>query len=428
MVTDTDALSRKLVQAVGAPNLVRGARELLAAGVPVGPGVPAWLVRPGATAEIAEVVQSAAAHGVQVAPVGAASRPRDFSERSRGLVAIDMRRMNHVLHLDETSLLVHAQAGLGGVELEALLLPRGLTLGDFPPAALTASLGGMLAVRTPGKTGPRHGFLEDAVLGISAVLPDGRIVHTRLAPRRATGPDLARAVLGAEGRLGVITQVVLRIHRRAESRRLLAFALPSLGAGVAAVREALRRDVRPAAVRVYDPAEAAAHLGGDALPPGSAVLTCALAGPAALVGVEAEMIGEAVALAGGQTGALPWAETWWRRRTGASGGGLEPPPPSLVLWAEGPALTPAWQAMIDAAASVGRRARAHVARFDDHGSACLFVTLVDGERPDPHGPARPVVLAAAKAHGAFVPGEVEPGLEPYFADLHKALDPDGIMG
>ena len=100
---------------------------------------------------------------------------------------------------------------------------------------LTSSLGGILAVRTPGKSSARHGFFEDAVVGVSAVLADGRTVHTRVAPRRATGPDLARALCGSEGTIGFITSAVLRIHPRPESRLVAAYLLPSIDAAVSAV-------------------------------------------------------------------------------------------------------------------------------------------------------------------------------------------------
>ena len=96
-----------------------------------------------------------------------------------------------MLQLDETSLLVHAEAGLTGLELERILAPRNLSIGDYPPVVLTSSVGGLIAVRTPGKSSARHGFFEEAVVGVSAVLADGRTVHTRVAPRRAIGPLFA---------------------------------------------------------------------------------------------------------------------------------------------------------------------------------------------------------------------------------------------
>jgi alkyldihydroxyacetonephosphate synthase len=424
---DHEELSARLGEVCGPQNVVRTPRELAAAGVPVGSGTPAWLVRPGAAAEIAEVMRLASTRGAQVVPVGTASRRRGERRLGPPLIVIDMKRMHHVLHLDEMSLVVHAQAGLTGLALEELLLPRGLSLGDFPPAAMRSTLGGMLAVRTPGKATPRHGFLEDAVLGLSAVLSDGRTIHTRVAPRRATGPDLARALLGSEGTLGVIASVVLRIHRRAETRVLDAWRAPSVAGAVDAVYAAFRQDVRPGAVRVYDHAEAQAHLGANACDEGEAVIVAASAGSSALVQVERKILAEAVIGAGGAPLPVQLAETWWRRRTGHTVGGLAPPPPSLEFAATPTRLAPAQAAIVAAARTAGRKARVHIARFDDDG-AVLFVTLLDGERAEAAGPARDPVVQAARAAGALLPGERDASMQPYFDALKVALDPRGTLG
>src|SRR5262249_9924035 len=215
-------------------------------------------------------------------PHGAGPRGPSAPGADRPRFVVDVKRLTHVLFLDETSLVAQVQAGLTGLGLEELLLPRGLTLGDFPPAALRSTIGGMLSVRTPRKASPRHRPVEEAVRGVSAVLADGRTVHTRVAPRRATGPDLARLILGAEGTLGVVTGATLRIHRRAEARLLDAARFPSLALACEAVFAALRLDARPAAVRVFDAAEARAHLGAGVAAKREAILVSGTVRPPAL--------------------------------------------------------------------------------------------------------------------------------------------------
>lgn len=425
MGIDHAKLTERLAEIVGGQHVSRGARELVAVGANT---ATAWLVRPGAASEIAEVLRLAASHGAAVMPVGTASRRQ---EGRRGAVrpqfVLDMKRMAHVLHLDETSLVVHAQAGLTGLQLEEMLLPRGLTIGDFPPAALRSTLGGLLAVRTPGKSSPRHGAFEDAVLGISAVLASGRTIHTRVAPRRATGPDLSRALLGSEGTLGVITSAVLRIHRRPEARLFDAHRFPSLESAIRALGEALRADVRPSAARVYDADEARAHLGADVVSnDADAVLVVATAGPQELANVERRLIAQAAAAEDATPlGSAP-AELWWRRRSGHPVPGPAPTPPALQITAPHARLAPVYHAAIQAASAAGRRARAHVSRFDDHGG-CVFVTLLDGERPDATGPARFAVERAARDAGGLLVGERDRTLQPYLVALKRQLDPHGIL-
>lgn len=418
-------LGGRIAEIVGAAHVTQAARELGTVGVTPG-GAPAWLVRPGSAGEIAELVRLASAEGAAIVPVGTASRRPRRGEAARARIVVDTRRLAHVLHLDETSLTVQVQAGITGLALEELLLPRGLTLGDFPPAVLRSTIGGMLSVRTPGKVSPRHGLLEEAVLGVSAVMADGRTIHTRVAPRRATGPDLARVLLGAEGTLGVVTAATLRLHRRAEARLLDTHRLPDMAQAVAALYAALRADARPSGVRVYDAAEAHAHLGGELARGAEAILVVGTAGPPELASVDRDLFAEAARARGG-TGLGPApAELWWRRRYGHAGGGLAPPLPALEIFAAPPAIAPLHAAVIAAAGAAGRAARAHVARFDPDG-ACVFVTLTHEGTPDAHGPARAAVEQAAVAAGGHLIGSRDESLAPYSEALARALDPRGVF-
>src|SRR5688500_17928796 len=92
---------------------------------------PGWRVHPGTPPEVAELVAMCATRRLAVVPVGSGSRPAPAGARPR--VQIGTRRLTHVSHLDETSLVAHVQAGITGIELEQILVPRGLSIGDYPP-------------------------------------------------------------------------------------------------------------------------------------------------------------------------------------------------------------------------------------------------------------------------------------------------------
>jgi alkyldihydroxyacetonephosphate synthase len=390
---------------------------------PGGPG--AWRVRPGSAAEVAEVIRRAAAHRAAVHPVGAAGRmPRAFPGEPRARVLVSTRRLDQVLQLDEMSLLVHAQAGLTGLELERILAPRGLSIGDYPPVVLTSSLGGILAVRTPGKSSARHGFFEDAVVGISAVLADGRTVHTRAAPRRATGPDLARALCGSEGTIGFITSAVLRIHARPEARLVAAYVLPSVDAAVSAIYLALREEAAPSGMRIYDAAEAACHFDGLALPPGHALLCAATAGPTDLAACDRDLIASAVAAEGGATTDPGLADLWWRRLH--AGEPTPGPTPTLQITATPGKVRAVYHAVRAELAAAGATARAHISRFDADG-AVLFFTI-DPPATSPAGePLLAIAERAAEAAGGWLLGARAVKLDPYLRALREALDPERIM-
>ncbi len=398
-----------LVVAVGAPHVTALAESI---------DVTSWRVSPGSAAEVADVIRCAREVKAAVHPVGSGTRAPAGSAPSvagRPRVMIATHRLDQVLQLDETSLLVHAQAGLTGLELERILAPRNLSLGDYPPSVLTSSIGGIIAVRTPGKSSARHGFLEDAVVGVSAVLADGRTLHTRVAPRRATGPDLARALCGSEGTIGFITSVVLRIHLRPEARLVASFILPSVGAAVSAVYLALREEAAPSGLRIYDAGEAMAHF-DLALAPDEALLCAATAGPTDLAACDRDLIASAVAAENGREADARLADLWWRR----SHGGEATPgaQPNLQVMATPAKTHQVYEAVVAAVSKIGGTARAHISRFDTDG-AVLFFSLDDANRA--------VAEQAAGAAGAWLLGSRATKLDVYLRALRAALDPDSIM-
>lgn len=189
---------------------------------------------PRSPAELADVVRRARAAGVALRPPGGAD----------GEVAIDLARMRGILGIDDTSGLVHAWAGTTVAELDQTLRASGLTLGlqDAPDEAL----GAWLARGAPGARRAADDPVSQLVAGLTAILPDGRALAIRPAPRRAVGPDLIGAMIGARGRLGVVTSAHLLVRPR-PSTRDLAFRFETAEAAEVARAWIRGRGVRPAA-------------------------------------------------------------------------------------------------------------------------------------------------------------------------------------
>jgi alkyldihydroxyacetonephosphate synthase len=194
---------------------------------------------PRSEAELSDAMRIAARVGARFVPPGGAE--------VEDAIAIDLRRMCDVLAFDDTSHLVHAEAGVTLAELEDELSRRGQTLDLDAPSE--EAIGAWLARGAPGARPRGDDPVDQWVAGASAVLPDGRILHVRPAPRRAVGPDLVSALVGARGRLGVITSVHLVTRRRGEELAL-AFRFDGREDGRAAAAAALAwmrgRGVRPA--------------------------------------------------------------------------------------------------------------------------------------------------------------------------------------
>ena len=155
------------------------------------------LVRPGAPAELVDILRIAAEVGARVG-VGLGAGNREGVE-------VDLSRMCNVLHLDETSLLVSVQAGITVDALDRILGERGLALVGLPSWSRARTLGALLGAPRPSEASPRIGRFVATCAGIQALLPDGTEIATRLAPRKATGPDLMHLIIGARATLALIT-------------------------------------------------------------------------------------------------------------------------------------------------------------------------------------------------------------------------------
>ena len=248
---------------------------------------PACVVRPTSTDEVAAVLRYANRERVPIVPFGGGSGVCGGVLPPAGAIVVDMRRMDQLLELNELALQARVQAGMYGHHFEAALAARGYSMGHWPQSVSISTVGGWVATRAAGQFSTRYGSIEDMLLGLEAVLPDGRVVRIKPAPRRATGPDLRHVFLGAEGTIGIVTELTVKVFPEPESRKLLSFAVPDFDAGLEAIRHIVRVGWRPPVLRLYDPMESGRHF-GQWQPDDRSVLLVVTEGPAALTAAEAE--------------------------------------------------------------------------------------------------------------------------------------------
>jgi alkyldihydroxyacetonephosphate synthase len=172
----------------------------------------------------------------------------------RAVIALDLRRLNRGVEVDPESLTATLQAGMTGPQAEAFLAGHGLTLGHFPQSFEYATIGGFAATRSAGQSSTGYGRFDDLVLGLRLVAPRGQIVVSA-HPASAAGPSVRQLVLGSEGRLGVITEVTVRVRRAPPQSRYEAWSFAHFDDGLAAMRDLIQGHAAPDVARLSDPEE-----------------------------------------------------------------------------------------------------------------------------------------------------------------------------
>ncbi|GAA2754542.1 FAD-binding oxidoreductase [Amnibacterium kyonggiense] len=219
------------------------------------PRVPDLVVYPADEAAVQAVVDAVVAHDAVLIPFGGGSNIAGSLEpmpgESRPVVSVDLGLLDRVLDVDEGSGLARVQAGVLGPSLEAQLNARGWTIGHFPDSFTHSSLGGWIATRSSGMQSDKYGDIADIARGMRVARPGG-LLDLRATPSASTGPSVREMILGSEGRLGVITEAVVQVHRVPAKRSIHAYFFPNWRAGTKAMRQIAASDVHPAITRVSD--------------------------------------------------------------------------------------------------------------------------------------------------------------------------------
>jgi len=260
---------------------------------------PACVVRPRATEEVAAVLRYANQHRVPVVPYGGGSGVGGGVLPDGASIVVDLRRLDQLLELNETALQARVQAGMFGHLFEEALQARGYSMGHWPQSVALSTVGGWIATRAAGQYSTRYGSIEDMLLGLEAVMADGRIVRVKSTPRRSAGPDPRHLFLGAEGTAGIVTEATLKVFPLPDSRRLLCFAFPDFDSGLEAIRQIVRAGWRPPVMRLYDAMETGRHF-GQWQQEDRCFLLLVTEGPASLTAVEAEACNVACTGHGGE--------------------------------------------------------------------------------------------------------------------------------
>ena len=173
---------------------------------------PAAVVWPHDVPDVIKVITYAYANGVPVIPRGAGTGMTGGAVPSQGAIILSMEKMNRIIEIDEENLTVLVEPGVLNGKLQRELQRRKLFYPPDPASMNFCTIGGNVAENAGGARAVKYGVTKDYVMGLEAVLPDGRLIKTGVKTAKGVvGYDLTGLLVGSEGTLAVITKIRLKV-------------------------------------------------------------------------------------------------------------------------------------------------------------------------------------------------------------------------
>ncbi|MBT4163950.1 MAG: FAD-binding oxidoreductase [Porticoccaceae bacterium] len=218
---------------------------------------PDGVAMPESSEQVRELLDHAKANDIVVIPYGGGTSVVGHinpEESDRPVLTIDMGNMNQLLNIDTESQLATFGAGIAGPAVEEALKKQGFTLGHFPQSWELSTLGGWVASRSSGQQSIHYGRIENLFAGGSIETLAGTLDIPTI-PASSAGPDVREMILGSEGRMGIITEVTVRITPLPEKELFQVVFFPSWEIGITVARELIQQRVALSMVRLSNPLE-----------------------------------------------------------------------------------------------------------------------------------------------------------------------------
>jgi glycolate oxidase len=213
---------------------------------------PAHVVRPGSADEVAAVLKLAAETGTPVTARGTGSGLSGAAVPRPDGILVSFERMNRVLEIDTVNHVAVVQPGVTLTELEERTAEVGMVYPVYP-GELSASLGGNVSTNAGGMRAIKYGVTRHHVLGLQAALPTGEVIRTGgKYVKASTGYDLTQLIVGSEGTLALVTEVILKLQPRLTEQATILAPFPDLASVATAVPRVVGSGLGPLILEYID--------------------------------------------------------------------------------------------------------------------------------------------------------------------------------
>jgi len=446
-----EKITKELRKIVGEKNYLDTPEDLMSYSYDafVSEARPEVVLLPSSTERVSDIMKIAYREEIPVTPRGAGTNISGGSVPMMGGIVLAFTRMNRILEIKKEDRLVVVQPGVINAELQAEVEKRGLFYPPDPASMSVCTMGGNVAENAGGPRGVKYGVTRDYIMGLTVVLPDGRIIRVGgRTVKNVTGIDLVSVFTGSEGTLGIITEITCKLLPKPEANQTMQAIFHDLDRAGKTVAKIMEEGVVPVALELMDSVvinlvEDSAHIG---LPrEAEGVLLIMMDGPQESVKLQIENIAQLCRNQGATEVRIaknPEEENalWFARRT-AFGVMARSRPNCIVEDVTVP--VSAVPTMVREIVAIARKYELVIGVLAHAGDGNMHPLILTDEREEDEwgrtqNAIRDIVLKAAEL-GGTLSGEHGIGMakdqfldlvketRQFMGEIKKAIDPKGIL-
>lgn len=215
--------------------------------------LPELVIIPRTTIEISKILNYCNQQKITVTPCGSRTGLSGGSLPITGGISLSMERFNAIIDIDERNLQAIVEPGVVNQVLRDAVEEKGLFYPPDPASKGSCQLGGNLAENSGGPKALKYGVTKDYVLNLEVVLPTGEVIWTGAnVLKNSTGYNLTQLMIGSEGTLGVITQIVLKLIPLPKKDITMLVPFSSAEKACEAVSAVFRSGITPSALEFIE--------------------------------------------------------------------------------------------------------------------------------------------------------------------------------
>ncbi|HIW33943.1 MAG TPA: FAD-binding protein [Candidatus Paenibacillus intestinavium] len=251
-----EAIGKQLREIVG-DKYFRTDQEALVAhsydGTPMLQGLPDGVIYPETTEQVCAIMKIASNHLIPIITRGSGTNLCGGTTPSQGGIVMVMHRMNKIIEVDMENLTATVQPGIITGQFITHVEAMGLFYPPDPSSMKISTIGGNIAECSGGLRGLKYGTTKDYVLGLTAVLPNGSVIHTGgKLTKDVAGYDLTKLLVGSEGTLAVITEAILKLIPQPKTKKTMIAMYKDIYGAARTVSSIIKQQIIPATLEILD--------------------------------------------------------------------------------------------------------------------------------------------------------------------------------